>query len=1339
MNNVTTKKFSLILLVLGFFLFAPKAHAAIVLVQSCTSGHNSATASCTVTNTVLGNQIVAVGYSGVSGATLTLSGCGLTWTQVFSDTASPNFTWDMWTATSTGGNCTLTQTIDANNYNLLNVLEVSGIGALDATPVEKRAACQTGCTTGSLTTNTNGDLVLLVGYVPSQQLTYSTFSNSYAIFQQQTFTTEAGGSGSNVDAYLVQATAGSTSPTYNLSAYSNGFADSLLIPFKAAASGPPDTTPPSVPTGLSATATSQSQINLSWTASTDPDNTANQISYNIYRGGAKIVTTSAGATTYSDTGLTASTNYSYTASAVDPAGNASAQSASANATTLAGGGGGGHIYTVKQAGGGDFTTIQACANVAVAGDTCMVSAGTYDERVNVTHSGTSDSSRMTFLADSSGAMPKVRGFTVSGNYIAIQGFEITNQGMSADFTDSIYINNGVARLTIQNNNIHDTFGQCIGNRSVNNGITFLQVLNNTASECGETNDIVPNKGSSDVPNNFTITAGVNDQIKFSVQGGPSQTVTVPAGSWNNSNYSTLTTSLNALMSGAAVDCGDSGNCTLHSTTSGPTSLTTLQSVATNAYVALGWTVGAGTMFGHSQFMGGPGSDALISGNTATYYNEFIALGSPNSRVVVRNNTMGINGRYSFDHHDGVLSAGNNQDILVEGNYAVDNNNADSRVPLGLYEETTDSHIIARYNWTYRSKGTGGFHRANATTGQGVYFYNNDVGVNGANYMGMYTGQVYTDSVAPNNCSKNNIWYNATVGDDPYDYHGTNIVVDHDLYCCGTGVPYGTNNINADPQFVSVSTGDYHLQPTSPARGAGTYLTTAIGSGSAAVSLTVNNANFFQDGWAGVNPDWIAVGSVGNAVQITSIDYTNNIITLASPLSWSAGAPIYLYKNSNGTQVLYGSAPDIGAYPYTAGSSDTTPPTVSITYPTNNATVSSTVSVSATASDNVGVTRVEFYLDNALQQTDFSSPYLWSWNTTLTSNGSHTLSAKAYDAAGNVGTSGNIGVTVSNDTTPPSVPQGLAQTGATTSSIALSWTASTDPDSQVAGYLVFRNTVQVANVNTTAFADTSLTASTTYAYTVSAYDPSGNQSNQSSPLQAGTLSLQNQTTTQSSTIPTIISFSANPGTITQGQASTLSWVVSGNPSPSLSISPTLGQVSGNATQVSPSQTTTYTLTAQNTQGSTSTQTTVTVNQQSSGGGGGGGGSGGGGGGGGGFYSGGSSGLGSQSSSTLTTLQALLQSLLAQLNALLQKLNTQLVSSLTRNLTIGSSGQDVKNLQIFLNDNGYPIAKTGAGSPGNEGTYFGTRTQQALQRFQAANNLKATGFFGPITRQYMVGRW
>src|SRR5581483_3861368 len=98
--------------------------------------------------------------------------------------------------------------------------------------------------------------------------------------------------------------------------------------------------------------------------------------------------------------------------------------------------------------------------------------------------------------------------------------------------------------------------------------------------------------------------------------------------------------------------------------------------------------------------------------------------------------------------------------------------------------------------------------------------------------------------------------------------------------------------------------------------------------------------------------------------------------------------------------------------------DTTPPVVSITAPANGATVSGTTTISASASDNDAVAGVQFLLDGAnLGTEETTSPYSISWNTTTASNGSHIISARARDAAGNTATAGNVTVTVSNSIVP----------------------------------------------------------------------------------------------------------------------------------------------------------------------------------------------------------------------------------------------------------------------------------------------------------------------------------
>ena len=71
--------------------------------------------------------------------------------------------------------------------------------------------------------------------------------------------------------------------------------------------------------------------------------------------------------------------------------------------------------------------------------------------------------------------------------------------------------------------------------------------------------------------------------------------------------------------------------------------------------------------------------------------------------------------------------------------------------------------------------------------------------------------------------------------------------------------------------------------------------------------------------------------------------------------------------------------------------------------------------------------------------------------------------------------------------------------------------------------------------------------------------------------------------------------------------------------------------------------------------------------------------------------------------------------------------------TRSLIKGSTGDDVRSLQKYLNTKGFTISSSGPGSLGNETSLFGPATEAALAKFQKANNIyPAVGLFGPITR-------
>lgn len=98
--------------------------------------------------------------------------------------------------------------------------------------------------------------------------------------------------------------------------------------------------------------------------------------------------------------------------------------------------------------------------------------------------------------------------------------------------------------------------------------------------------------------------------------------------------------------------------------------------------------------------------------------------------------------------------------------------------------------------------------------------------------------------------------------------------------------------------------------------------------------------------------------------------------------------------------------------------DTKAPTVSVTAPISDTNVLGTTVIQANATDNKAVTKVEFYVDGVLKNTDIKEPYEYSWDTKFYKhNSAHTISARAYDDSKNVGTSASINVVVIDVTKP----------------------------------------------------------------------------------------------------------------------------------------------------------------------------------------------------------------------------------------------------------------------------------------------------------------------------------
>jgi poly(hydroxyalkanoate) depolymerase family esterase len=147
-----------------------------------------------------------------------------------------------------------------------------------------------------------------------------------------------------------------------------------------------------------------------------------------------------------------------------------------------------------------------------------------------------------------------------------------------------------------------------------------------------------------------------------------------------------------------------------------------------------------------------------------------------------------------------------------------------------------------------------------------------------------------------------------------------------------------------------------------------------------------------------------INGMGHAL---TVDVGSNVDQGGATGAFSEDHDIY---SSYYTAVFFGlTTPGGGG----GGGGDTTPPAAAITAPAAGATVSGTIAVTASASDNVGVTRVDVLVDGAIAGSDAAAPYSVSVDTTRLANGSHSLVARAVDAAGNAGSSPAVSITVQN--------------------------------------------------------------------------------------------------------------------------------------------------------------------------------------------------------------------------------------------------------------------------------------------------------------------------------------
>jgi len=153
--------------------------------------------------------------------------------------------------------------------------------------------------------------------------------------------------------------------------------------------------------------------------------------------------------------------------------------------------------------------------------------------------------------------------------------------------------------------------------------------------------------------------------------------------------------------------------------------------------------------------------------------------------------------------------------------------------------------------------------------------------------------------------------------------------------------------------------------------------------------------------------------------------------------------------SSGWDMYYGWGL-VNAYDALQYSQGDSPPTCTITSPLDGETVSGIVNILVTAIDDEGVDYVKFYVDGGFLGTDYNSPYEWDWDSTEVSDGDYTISATAYDTAGQTA-SDLVSVTVENVNDPPVSNAGPDQFSYVDEVVTFDGSASYDPDGTIVSY------------------------------------------------------------------------------------------------------------------------------------------------------------------------------------------------------------------------------------------------------------------------------------------------
>ncbi len=810
-----------------------------------------------------------------------------------------------------------------------------------------------------------------------------------------------------------------------------------------------DTTPPSVPTGVSGSAINHYQVGLSWLASSDNVGVAG---YTVRRNGTTLGTVSGSTHAYVDSSALPATTYNYTIDAFDSAGNHSAQSSPVVVTTPG---------------------MPASITYLPEADTYVSSSSPGSNY------GTSTSIRLDNSPDIHGYIR----FSVQGT----AGFPITKARL-------LIYTNAASTLGIQAKGVaNTTWGELTTN--YNNAPALGSVISSSGVVAG--NSWVSIDISPYITGNGLYTIGVSTPSSSAISIASRE---LPA----NSPQLVLE------FQGQSQD------------TQAPTVPTNLAAVPANAtQVNLNWSASTDNVgvTGYTVYRNGS-SVGTVSGATLTYSDITVTPSTTYSYVVDAFDLAGNHSAGSTPASVTTPALPDSQAPSVPTNLAAV---ASSPTQVDLsWAASTDNVGVTGYS-VYR-----GGSLMTTVSGSTLAYSDTSVvpatsysyTVDAFDLAGNHSAQTNSVSITTPATQATSLtfspvadtWVNAS---SPTTNYGTSVSLRLD----------GSPDVHSYLRFVVSGTGGKTISQVNlllytnnaSSQGFGIYSVADTTWGESTTNY--NNAPTF-------GPLLVSSGSIPVNTWIT-VNITGSI-SGDGLYSFGVNTPSSTAFNLSSKEAVgfvpqliinFGSAPTPTNTPTPTG----TPPPVATPTPTpfftptptqapdsqaptvpTGLTATSTVSTKVdltwnSSTDNVGVTGYTIYRDSTLLATVAGNVMNYS-DLSVAASTTYQYTVDAFDLAGNhslASTSASVTTPAFVDTAPPTVPSNLAGVSSSPSQIDLNWSQSTD-NVGVTGYTIYRDGSQLTTVSgsSQSYSDTTVSPSTTYAYTVDAFDLAGNYSNQS---------------------------------------------------------------------------------------------------------------------------------------------------------------------------------------------------------------------------------------------------